>query len=472
MTTETMDIERVVSRLASSSGCEFADLFLEERTGATLLFEGDKVDKIRQGIDRGVGLRVIRDKRTLYAYSSDVTPSAVNDMADSLMVAAGSSSTLPSMGWRSPEIQPLSVILRDPGAVDLDHKIEMLREANDSARSMGNEIVQVRCVFSNERRRVVQANSEGERLEFERVGLIFMVHVIARRADLLQTGYEPVGGQWGMEIFDRIAPAQIANRAASRALMMLDAREAPSGRMPVILHSDAGGTMIHEAVGHGLEADFIKENMSVYAQSLGKKVASELVTVVDDPTLPNLRGSYPFDDEGTPSQRTILVKDGILQGFLFDRLHALRQDAVSTGNGRRESYRHKPIPRMSNTMILPGAGSPEGILRDTPSGLLVKKMGGGQVNPVNGDFVFEVAEGYLIENGKQGEPVRGATLVGNGPQVLMSIDMVGNDLGFAIGTCGKDGQGVPVSDAQPTLRIGTPDNPDTWITVGGTASSV
>jgi len=201
-------------------------------------------------------------------------------------------------------------------------------------------------------------------------------------------------------------------------------------------------------------------------------VAAELVSVVDDPTLPNLRGSYPFDDEGTPSQRTVLVKDGILKGFLFDRLNALRQDAASTGNGRRESYRHKPIPRMSNTMILPGADSPEEILRDTPSGLLVKKMGGGQVNPVNGDFVFEVAEGYLIVNGKQGEPVRGATLVGNGPQVLMGIDMVGNDLGFAIGTCGKDGQGVPVSDAQPTLRIGTPDNPDTWITVGGTASSV
>ncbi len=471
MITESIDIERVVTRLVSS-GCEFADLFFEERAGSTLVFEDGKVDKIRQGIDRGVGLRVIRDQRTLYAYSSDISPNAVNEMADSLIIVTDPSATVGPIAWRSPDVSPVSTILHDPAAVDLDRKIGLLRDADDAARSMGDEIVQVRCMFANEQRSVVQANSDGQHLEFQRIGLVFMVHVTARRGDLLQTGYEPVGGQWGMELFDRIGPAEIAARAASRALMMLDAREAPSGRMPVILHSDAGGTMIHEAVGHGLEADFIKENMSVYAQSLGKKVASELVSVVDDPTLPNLRGSYPVDDEGTPSQRTILVEDGILRGFLFDRLNALRQDAVSTGNGRRESYRHKPIPRMSNTMILPGASSPEEILRDTPSGLLVKKMGGGQVNPVNGDFVFEVAEGYLIEDGKQGTPVRGATLVGNGPQVLTSIDKVGNDLGFAIGTCGKDGQGVPVSDAQPTLRIGTPDNPDTWITIGGTASSV
>ncbi|MGB6065839.1 MAG: TldD/PmbA family protein [Desulfomonilaceae bacterium] len=300
---------------------------------------------------------------------------------------------------------------------------------------------------------------------------MFTVHATAQRGGLVQTGYEPVGGQVGLEFFRTKSPAAIASLAATRALMMLGAREAPSGRMPVVLHSDAGGTMIHEAVGHGLEADFIGQNMSVYAHSLGAKVASPAVSVVDDPTVPGLRGSYPFDDEGTPSQRTRLIEKGELKNFLYDRLNAMKQDAASTGNGRRESYRHKPIPRMSNTMVLPGSIDPLQVLRDTPTGLLVKRMGGGQVNPVNGDFVFEVAEGYLIENGHQGDPVRGATLVGNGPQVLRSIDMVGNDLGFGIGTCGKDGQGVPVSDAQPTLRIGTPDQPDTWITVGGTATS-
>lgn len=185
--------------------------------------------------------------------------------------------------------------------------------------------------------------------------------------------------------------------------------------------------------------------------------------------MPNRRGSYPFDDEGVESRPNLLIEKGYLKGFMYDRLSALKQNAAPTGNGRRESYRHKPIPRMSNTYIAPSNTNPGEILRSTPVGLLVRKMGGGEVNTVNGDFVFEVAEGYLIENGRQGDPVRGATLVGNGPRALMDIDMVGNDLGFSIGTCGKDGQGAPVSDAQPTLRIGTPDKPETWLTIGGTA---
>ncbi len=231
--------------------------------------------------------------------------------------------------------------------------------------------------------------------------------------------------------------------------------------MPVVLSSEAGGTMVHEAVGHGLEADLSQNGLSVYTGKVGQQVGSPLVTVVDDATLPNRRGSFRFDDEGVEAQRTVLVENGVLKGFLYDRLTAMKDGASSTGNGRRESYMARPIPRMTNTMIVPGESEPADILRSCDSGLLVKKMGGGQVNTVNGDFVFEVSEGYLIEKGKMGEPVRGATLVGNGPQVLSSITMVGNDLGFAIGTCGKDGQGAPVADAQPTLLI-------TDIIVGGT----
>jgi TldD protein len=225
------------------------------------------------------------------------------------------------------------------------------------------------------------------------------------------------------------------------------------GKMAVILSSDAGGTMIHEAIGHGLEADLAQQGLSVYSKKVGETVASSLITVVDDPTLPQRRGSYPFDDEGVASRRTILVEGGVLKGYLYDRLTALEDGVESSGNGRRESYQDKPIPRMSNTMILPGKMRPEEIVHSVEKGLFVKKMGGGQVNTVNGDFIFEVNEGYLIEKGSIGEPVRGATLIGNGPRVLKDIDMVGNDLGFGIGTCGKDGQGVPVADAQPTLRI-------------------
>lgn len=463
------DLESAVRSLVTAGG-EFADVFYEERTGTTVVFENGRVDRIRQGIDKGIGIRIVRDKRTFYAYSTDLSSRSLNDTVSSLVTAAGHGQDGRDLVLSPGDVPQISPIRMDPAGIELERKIALLVEADQVARSFGDEISQVRAVFSDEARRVVHATSDGLLVEFTRKGLLFLVQVTARRGDLLQTGYEPVGGQMGWELFDRTTPSEIASRAVSRALMVLGASEAPSGRMPVVLHSEAGGTMIHEAVGHGLEADFIGENMSVYSRLLGEQVASTIVSVADDPTIPNLRGSYPYDDEGTQSQKTILVENGILKGFLYDRLSAMKQGAVSTGNGRRESYRYKPIPRMSNTMILSGESDPKEVLRSTPSGLLVKKMGGGQVNPVNGDFVFEVAEGYLIERGRQGEPVRGATLVGNGPQVLMGIDMVGRDLGFAIGTCGKDGQGVPVSDAQPTLRIGTPDRPDTWITVGGTAS--
>jgi TldD protein len=219
--------------------------------------------------------------------------------------------------------------------------------------------------------------------------------------------------------------------------------------------------MIHEAIGHGLEADLAQQGLSVFSGKLGTQVASPLITVMDDATLPGKRGSFRFDDEGTPSQRTVLVEKGILQCYLYDKLTSMKDKVKSTGNGRRESYRHRPIPRMTNTFIAEGSMSPGDILASLEKGILVEKMGGGQVNTVTGDFVFDVQEGYLIEKGKKGEPVRGATLTGNGPRVLESIDMVADDLGFSIGTCGKDAQGVPVSDAMPTVRI-----PE--IVVGGT----
>jgi len=222
--------------------------------------------------------------------------------------------------------------------------------------------------------------------------------------------------------------------------------------------------MIHEAIGHGLEADLAQQGLSVYSMKIGQQVASPAITVIDDATLPNKRGSFSFDDEGTPSGRNVLVKDGMLMSYMYDRYTALVDGVASTGNGRRESYEHKPVPRMTNTFIAPGTSSPEDVIKSVHRGLLVKKMGGGQVNTVTGDFVFDVQEGYLISNGGVGELVRGATLIGSGPEVLKSIDMVASDLGFSIGTCGKDGQGVPVSDAVPTLRI-----PE--MTVGGEVSS-
>lgn len=256
-----------------------------------------------------------------------------------------------------------------------------------------------------------------------------------------------------MEMLDQGQATEVARVAAQRAIMLLDAPLAPSGPMPVVLVAESGGTMVHEAVGHGLEADLAREGLSVYQDKMGEMVANSLITVIDDPTIPGKRGSFLFDDEGTPAHRNILIHKGVLKNYMYNRLYAMRDGVESTGNGRRESYQHRPIVRMTNTLIAPGESDPDAIIRSVDKGLLVKRMGSGQVNTVNGDFVFEISEGYILKNGKIDHPIRGATLTGNGPETLKSIDMVGNDLGYGLGTCGKEGQGVPVGDAQPTLRI-------------------
>ncbi|MEO2082731.1 MAG: TldD/PmbA family protein, partial [Desulfurobacteriaceae bacterium] len=290
--------------------------------------------------------------------------------------------------------------------------------------------------------------------------VVFYVLVVASDGVELQTGYEPVGHLGDYSLFEAVKPEEVASKAAERAPRMLSARPAPAGKFTVVLSSQAGGTMIHEAVGHGLEADLANQGLSVYSGKLGQKVASELITVIDDGFMPGKYGSAGYDDEGTPTGKNVLIENGILRGYMYDRLEAMKSSGLPTGNGRRQSYMHVPIPRMTNTYIAPGETPPEEIIRDTKKGILVVKMGGGQVNTVNGEFVFEVSEGYLIENGEVTEPIRGASLIGNGPKVLSEIDAVGNDLGFSIGTCGKDGQGVPVSDGLPTIRIPS-------ITVGG-----
>ena len=463
-----INFDRVIKRLSGSSTA-FADIFFEEKCVSTLIFENRRVDRVRQGVDCGIGLRIIRDNRTYYGFTTDLTQESIDELSYSLLEASGGASGTADVSLRPRSCLSLAPIEIDPSSYGFKDKIDLLVEADDAARSYGPEIKQVRVILMDEKRRIYQVNSEGSLIDFEKTIVTFVTHVTAAKDSILQTGYESAGGQFGMEFFKTNPVSGIASISAERALTMLRAQAAPSGKMPVVLSSEAGGTMIHEAVGHGLELDFVVDNMTVYAKSLGEKIASEVISVMDDPTMPHRRGSYPFDDEGTASKPNLLIENGVLKCFMSDRLSAMKMGSSSSGNGRRESYRHKPIPRMSNTLILPSEMSPENVLKSTPNGLLVKKMGGGQVNTVNGDFVFEVAEGYLIENGRQGPAVRGATLVGNGPKVLNNIDMVANDLGFSIGTCGKDGQGAPVSDAQPTLRIGTPDQPDTWITVGGTA---
>jgi TldD protein len=444
------------------NGGTFADLYHESSRTHSIVCDDNKIEKVITGTDAGVGLRAISDFKTSYAYGNRCSEKDVLALAADLAgaVKGGSAGAVAKAYPLEPRVNlPVSLA---PETIETAKKVAMVRKANAAARAIDPRVRQVKVVYNDKHQQVALANSQGLVVEEDRTYTLFAVQVVAAEKDLIQTGYEPAGGLMGFELFDEVDPVAVAETAARRAVQALEAREAPRGVMPVILSSEAGGTMIHEAVGHGLEADLALEGLSVYSNCIGETVASPLVTVVDDATLTQKRGSYGYDDEGVPAQRTILIEKGILKGYLCDRLYAMKFKGMSSGNGRRQSYKHHPIVRMSNTMITPGKEDPDAILQSTPEGVLVKKMGGGQVNTVNGDFVFEVSEGYLIRNGQIGDPIRGATLTGNGPKVLESIDRVGNDLGFAIGTCGKDGQGVPVGDAQPTLRI-----PE--IVVGGTS---
>ncbi len=437
---------------ALAGGGQWSELFIEESSGLMVVLDDGKVEKVISGLDQGAGLRLVHSQKTAYAHTNQLSRQGLMPLARNLAQMARDTQP-PAAEPRSLQPGLVCEIRKPPGGVATEQKVDMVRAAEAAARDLDPRIRQVRVTYLDRVQQVRIASSLGLDVHDRRVQVLMAVHCVAEQDGLVQTGYESAGGLGGLEILEQADPQAVARAAARRAVLALEADPAPGGAMPVVLHAEAGGTMIHEAVGHGLEADHVNEGMSVYRDRLGQQVASPLISVVDDATLPGRRGSYGFDDEGEPGRRNLLIEKGVLKGYLHDRLSALKMGAQPTGNGRRESYRNRPIPRMSNTMILPGEDDPQAIIRDTPEGLLVKKMGGGQVNTVNGDFVFEVSEGYLIKDGKIDRPVRGATLTGNGPQVLKEIDRVGSDLGFSLGTCGKDGQGAPVADAQPTLRI-------------------
>jgi len=451
-------IEDVIARLLASGG-QYADIFYQAVTTNQIEAESGRVERVSTVRESGVGLRLIREATTYFATTVDFSPGHLLDLAGDLAAGAGELGGSGPIHFTKLSGGPLPPG-EDPSTVSVDEKAKLVMRALKSLDGFDKRLLQVKSVYRDSSAFVQIANSDGVLGEDTRFHGVFLVQVVASDGSHFQVGYEPVGGTGGYDVFRSLQPEDVAQTAASRALAMLEAPEAPAGRMAVVLSSEAGGTMVHEAVGHGLEADLSGQGRSVYSGKMGQAVASPLITVVDDPTLPGKRGSYNMDDEGVPASRTVLVEKGILVGYMSDKLSAMKENLPQTGNGRRQSFRHWPIPRMSNTIIEPGDQDPETIVRSVDKGLFVRKMGGGQVNTVTGDFVFEVSEGNLIRNGEVAEAVRGATLAGNGPEVLKSVDMIGNDLGFGVGTCGKEGQGVPVGDAQPTLRI-----PD--IVVGG-----
>lgn len=445
-----------------SRGGDSAELYMERTTGTTLRLDGGHLEEAACGVDQGAGLSLVDGDRVLYANGNKVDRDSLLRMAERLArTQAGSQprESRPIVFKRRP-LALVSPVLVPPSSVPMERKVEVLQRADVAAREYEERITQVTAYYRDIEQQVLVADSDGTWGAETRQYITLFVTAIARQGDDIRTGSESRSETRGFEFFNVHHPEEIAREAARLAVQQLVARPAPAGTFMVVLSSKAGGTMVHEACGHGLEADFIQKSLSVYAGRVGQQVASTLITVVDDGTLPNLRGSSAMDDEGNATTRAVLIDKGVLKGFLHNRRTARAMGAAPTGHGRRESYQHLPLPRMRNTIIMPGTTPPEKILSSVREGILICRMGGGEVDVASGNFVFNCSEAWLIRDGKATEPIRDATLIGNGPEILSTIDMVGSDLGYGVGTCGKEGQGVPVADAQPTLRIPR-------VTVGG-----
>ncbi|HEX9467254.1 MAG TPA: TldD/PmbA family protein [Acidimicrobiia bacterium] len=444
-------------------GGDFAEVFVEDRRVASARLDDAKVEEFVSGRERGAGIRVVRGDTTGFAHTADLSEAGLRDAAEAAATAArGEEGVTRVAALQRHPVQSSHQVEILPESVEKARKAEVLQRADHAARAESDSIRQVSASYADSRRRVLIANSDGLLVEDDRVRTRFGVNCVAVADTGMQTGYEAPGRTLGFEFFDEVDPEDVARTAAQRALTMLRARPAPRGKLPVVLKRGAGGVLFHEACGHGLEADLVDKDASVFRGRVGELVASPLITLVDDGTYAREWGTYAIDDEGAPAQRNVLIENGVLTDYMWDLVRARRAGRASSGNGRRETYQHLPMVRMTNTFLLEGDADPDDIIRDTPHGLYCVALGGGQVNTATGDYVFGITEAYMIENGEITEPVRAAQLIGNGPDTLRLVDAVGSDFDTWAGTCGKDGQGVPVSSGQPTLRVAE-------LTVGGTA---
>lgn len=450
-----------VLRAARVRGGSFAEIFVEERASLAIRLDDGRIEELTSGLDRGAGVRVVRGASFGYAYSNRLDRDALLEAAEAAVASldVGAAGDVVDLRRREPAVVHRAV--RPPAAVPADDKVAWLREVDDVARSHSPAVRQVSASYGESVQRVLIAASDGRWIEEERPRIRLVAQVVAERDGAVQTGFHGPAGMAGVEFLDRHTPRATATVAARRAVTMLDAIPAPAGETAVVMAPGTGGVLFHEAVGHPLEADIVAKEASVYRGRVGETLASSLLNGVDDATVPNAWGSYSFDDEGEPAERTVLFEGGVLREMLFDRIRADEEGRPSTGNGRRQSYAHQPIPRMTNTYILDGTSDPADVVASTPRGIYVTALAGGQTNPATGDFVFGVSEAFLIEDGRLTTPLRGANLIGRAIEVMSAIDAVANDFDTWEGVCGKDGQGVPVGSGSPTLRIAR-------MTVGGT----
>jgi TldD protein len=460
--------EAVISRVigtALKTGGDFAEVFAEDKRSSSALLDDGKVEELTSGRDRGAGIRVVVGDTTGFAHTADLSEAGLTQAAEAAAAAARSGGGgVKTVALARQDVTRRYLIETYPEDVPKASKVALLNRADEVARAQGSAISQVSASYGDSRRKILVANSDGLLAGDDVVRTLFTVSCVATGDTGMQTGREAVGHTIGWELFDLYDVEDLARRAAERALTKLNARPAPSGEIPVVIGSGGGGVLFHEACGHGLEADLVNKGASVFKGRVGQQVAAPGVTIVDDGTMVKEWGNYAIDDEGKPAQRNVLIEDGVLTDYMWDLLRARKEGRASSGNGRRQSYQHLPMVRMTNTYLLAGNDDPDDIVASTDHGVFVKHLGGGQVNTATGDFVFGMTEAYLIENGEITEPIREGNLIGNGPEVLTNIDALGND--FAMGppgTCGKDGQGVPVGDGVPTLRVKK-------LTVGGTAA--
>lgn len=452
-------VEKILNE-ALSTGGDFAEVFVEKKNSSSLYMIDGKIESALSGKDFGIGIRIFKDLYSVYGYTNYMTEENLLKTAKKIAQAIKGTRTDITINLLKQDSENYNKIEIYPETVSKKSKIEIMKIGYSSAKNYNNEISQVRVSYGDTKQNILVANSEGIWAEDERVRGRIRIESVASDGTEMQTGSMGPGASKGFEFFENMNIESYGKEASRIASTILHAEYSPSGKMPVIIDNGFGGVIFHEACGHGLEATSVAKGNSVFAGKLGQMIASPLVSAVDDGTIPNEWGTINIDDEGTPSKRNLLIENGILKGYMIDKLNGRRMGMASTGSGRRESYKYAPTSRMTNTFILNGKSTLEEMISSTEKGIYAKYMGGGSVNPATGNFNFAIMEGYLIENGKITSPVRGATLIGTGSEVLKKIDMVGNNLAYGQGMCGSVSGSLCTNVGQPAIRVSE-------ITVGG-----
>ena len=452
-------VEKILNE-ALSTGGDFAEIFVEKKNNCGLFMIDGKIESSLSGRDFGIGIRIFKDLYSVYGYTNDMTEENLLKTARKIAEAVKGTRADITINLLKQDIENYNKIEIYPETVLKKNKIDVMRRGYAAAKEYDSEISQVRVSYSDSKQNILVANSEGIWAEDERVRGRIRIESVASNGTEMQTGSMGPGASKGFEFFEKMDVESYGREASRIAKTILHADYSPSGKMPVIIDNGFGGVIFHEACGHGLEATSVAKGNSVFAGKIGQMIASPVVSAVDDGTIPNEWGTINIDDEGTPSRRNLLIENGILKGYMIDKLNGRRMGMASTGSGRRESYKYAPTSRMTNTFILNGKSSLNEMISSVEKGIYAKYMGGGSVNPATGNFNFAVMEGYLIENGKITSPVRGATLIGSGSEILKKIEMVGNNLAYGQGMCGSVSGSLCTNVGQPAIKVSE-------ITVGG-----